>query len=150
VDMGPSTIITNRQGFDFTVYSTNSDTYSVSITNSIDSSNKEMKIIGTGQGITSFDLENCNLDSARYIQISCTQDCPVIDAVECEPRPIPLSVVSAENYSTKHRYTTNSDSINADTTALISGEGKTVNPSHSNKSTAQREKSITHSPVPSF
>jgi hypothetical protein len=153
VDMGPSTIITDREGFDFTVYSNNNDTYYVSVVNSIDGFFENTSIIGTGRGTTSFDLENCSLDSARYVQISSMGECPIIDAVECEPRYIPpaFAVTDTDTYSLKKIISSiNTDSTEMDNHILISGEEESAKSPNSQTSTIQQKKDITNLEVPSF
>ncbi len=86
--MGPVTIITNQDGDDLTVYATNDDNYTVSVAYDIDNIDSSDHILGEGQGTASFDLDANGLDSARFVQISCTSGSPSVDVVEAEPRDV--------------------------------------------------------------
>jgi len=82
LDMGPITPVINRPGNDFTVYLTSSASYTVQVTNNLDST---WANCGSGSGIQqSFDLTTGSLDSARYVRINGTVS---LDAVEALPRP---------------------------------------------------------------
>lgn len=86
LDFGPKMFITNHASDDFTVHSTNNTQYTVSVAYNVDDLEESSNVAGTGTGTASFDLANAGLDSARFVQISCTSGSPCIDAVEAEPR----------------------------------------------------------------
>ncbi len=89
LDFGPTYFMTDNPGDDITVYSTNNDAYSVSVSNDIDKIIDDEGIkIGQGQGETSFDLSSASVDSARWIRINSNNTSPIIDAVEANPREI--------------------------------------------------------------
>lgn len=96
VDFGPFYFLTNKDGDDLTVYSTNSDAYTVSAHWEVNKVIDEEGIaIGEGSGEQSFDLEEVNLDSARWVRIDVTSGSPSIDAIECNPRDIPTHTINA-------------------------------------------------------
>ncbi len=90
VDFGAFYFLTDKDGDDLTVYSTNSNGYEVSAHWDIDKViDKEGIVIGEGSGEQSFDIGEAGLDSARWVRIDVTSGSPSIDAIECNPRDIP-------------------------------------------------------------